>query len=62
MSLYDEISLFWGIVIFIACISIYVLGYVIYRLGYRDGESDMLKKIERRANRQIRRGNIKRLQ
>lgn len=61
MSLYDEISLFWGVVIFITCVSFYVLGYVIYRLGYRDGESDMLRKIERRANRQIRRGTIKRL-
>jgi hypothetical protein len=61
MGLYDEIAIFWGIVVFIVCVSVYMVGYLCYRLGYRDGESDMAKRISRHAERQVQRGKIKRL-
>lgn len=61
MGLYDELSIFWLVLIFVICITFYTVGYLCYRLGYRDGESDMAKKITRRAERQIQCGRIKRL-
>ena len=61
MGLYDELSMFWSFLIFVICVTVYTIGYLCYRLGYRDGESDMTKKIERRAERQVQRGKMKRI-
>ena len=55
MGLYDEIAIFWGIIVFVICISTYMVGYLCYRLGFRDGEANAIKRISRHAEREVQR-------
>ena len=61
MALYDELNLFWGILIFIGIISCYVVGLICYKLGYRNGEYDMSCKMQKHIAKQVQRGMIKRV-
>ncbi len=61
MSLYDEIAMLWGIIILVICVSFYMVGWLCYHLGYRNGENDMAKRIQRRAEREVQRGNLRRI-
>ena len=61
MSVYDELSMFWGVLIFLICVTVYGTGWVCYKLGFKDGEADMARRISRHAERKIRRGEFKRL-
>ena len=61
MSVYDELGMFWGALVFLICVSVYTTGYLCYKLGYKDGESNAAKNISRQIEKEIRRGDFRRL-